>query len=161
VPHQIIWCWYTGRWWVGCYIWYSEEGTERGCSPPRPLLAVENVTAHPPITIFLSNGLLLCGFNVTITALNVSWHVFGGGVHTYVMAGISWLLNHLHDCSVLVWSCVGIDEHCIWYVSSDTCRHWTRGRSDIYSTSVFSTGRRSRTGLVHQCIASLLDSNMM
>jgi len=18
--------WYTGRWWVGCYIWYSEEG---------------------------------------------------------------------------------------------------------------------------------------
>ena len=21
--------WYTGRWWVGCYIWYSEEGTGR------------------------------------------------------------------------------------------------------------------------------------
>jgi len=19
--------WYTGRWWLGCYIWYSEEGT--------------------------------------------------------------------------------------------------------------------------------------
>jgi len=19
VPHQIIWSWYTGRWWVGCY----------------------------------------------------------------------------------------------------------------------------------------------
>ena len=18
--------WYTGRWWVGCYIWYSKEG---------------------------------------------------------------------------------------------------------------------------------------
>jgi len=32
--------WYTGRWWVGCYIWYSEEGTERGRSPPKPLLAV-------------------------------------------------------------------------------------------------------------------------
>jgi len=30
--------WYTGRWWVGCYIWYSEEGPA-GCghaqSPPR------------------------------------------------------------------------------------------------------------------------------
>jgi len=37
---------YTGRWWVGCYIWYSEKGTGRGCSPPRPLLAVPNVTAH-------------------------------------------------------------------------------------------------------------------
>jgi len=38
---------YTGRWWVGCYIWYSEEGTGRVRSPPRPLLAVPNVTAHP------------------------------------------------------------------------------------------------------------------
>jgi len=30
--------WYTGRWWVGCYIWYSEEGTGRGRNaqaPPR------------------------------------------------------------------------------------------------------------------------------
>ena len=27
---------------MGCYIWYSEEGTGRGRSPPRP-----NVTAHP------------------------------------------------------------------------------------------------------------------
>jgi len=42
VPHQIIWSWYTGRWWVDCYIWYSEEGTGRGRSP----------------------GPLLCGFNV-------------------------------------------------------------------------------------------------
>ena len=46
--HRIIWSWYTGRWWVGCYIWYSDEGTRRGPSPPRPLLAVpSNVTAHP------------------------------------------------------------------------------------------------------------------
>ena len=39
VPHRIIWSWYTGRWWVGCYIWYSEEGPMAGCgsaqSPPR------------------------------------------------------------------------------------------------------------------------------
>jgi len=25
---------FAGRWWVGCYIWYSEEGTGRGNSPP-------------------------------------------------------------------------------------------------------------------------------
>ena len=47
----------------GCYIWYSDEGTGRGCSPPRPLLsrpliAVPYVTAHPsmasvPITVVL------------------------------------------------------------------------------------------------------------
>jgi len=36
--------WYTGRWWVGC--WYSEEGTGRGRSPPRPLFVVPNITAH-------------------------------------------------------------------------------------------------------------------
>jgi len=33
---------------VGCYIWYSEEGPERAAAPPSPLLAVPNVTAHPP-----------------------------------------------------------------------------------------------------------------
>jgi len=32
---------------LGCYIWHSEEGTGRGPSPPRPLLAVPNITAHP------------------------------------------------------------------------------------------------------------------
>jgi len=84
VPHRIIWSWYTDRWW-GCYIWYSEEGTGRGRSPPRPLLAVPNVTSHPsrasvPITALLYNGPLLCGFNVSIKLLaHVSfrrWNVF-------------------------------------------------------------------------------------
>jgi len=71
VPYQIIWSWYTGRWWMGCYIWYSEEGPGRGPSPPRPLLAVPNVTAHPstasvPITVLQYSGPLLCGFNMDI-----------------------------------------------------------------------------------------------
>jgi len=64
VPRQIklVHC----GWWSGCYIWYNEEGTERGRSPPRPLLAVPNVTDHPstasvPITVFLYNGPLLGG----------------------------------------------------------------------------------------------------
>jgi len=42
--------WYTGRWCVGCYIWYSEEGPERAGAPPSPLLAVPNVAAHPSTT---------------------------------------------------------------------------------------------------------------
>ena len=42
-----------------------------GASQPRPLLAVQNVTADPstasvPVTILLYNGPLLCGFNVAI-----------------------------------------------------------------------------------------------
>jgi len=74
VPRRIIWSWYTGRWWVGCYIWYSEEGTGRGRSSPRPFLAVPDVTASPstasvPITVLLYNGPLLCGYNVHIKGL--------------------------------------------------------------------------------------------
>jgi len=57
-----------------CYIWYSEEGTERVRSPPSPLLVVPKVTAYPstasvPITVLLYNGPLLCGLNVRIKAL--------------------------------------------------------------------------------------------
>ena len=68
VPHRIIWSWYTGRWWIGCYIWYSEEGPGWAAVPPSPLLAVQNVTAHPstasvPITALLYDGPLLCSFN--------------------------------------------------------------------------------------------------
>jgi len=58
--------WYIGRWWVGCYIWYSEEGPGRVAAPPSPLLAVPNVTAHPstasvPIAVLLYHGPLLYG----------------------------------------------------------------------------------------------------
>ena len=33
MPYRITLSRYTGRWWVGCYIWYSEEKTGRGCGP--------------------------------------------------------------------------------------------------------------------------------
>jgi len=55
---------------VGCDIWYTEEGTGLGPSPPRPLLAVPK-KAHPstasvPISGLLYNGSLLSGFYVPI-----------------------------------------------------------------------------------------------
>jgi len=61
----------TQIWYTSCYFWYSEEGTGRGRSPPRLLVAIPNVTAHPstasvPITVFLYSGTLLCGFNMAI-----------------------------------------------------------------------------------------------
>ena len=65
--------------WMGCYIWYSDEGHGRVGASPSPLLAstlltVPNVTAHPstasvPITVLLYDGPLLCGFNVAIKGL--------------------------------------------------------------------------------------------
>ena len=50
--------WHTGHWWVGCYIRYSEEGPWQVGALPSPLLAVQNVTAHPstaslPATYYL------------------------------------------------------------------------------------------------------------
>jgi len=39
--------WYTGRWWMGCYIRYSEEGPGRAVAPPSALFAVPDVTVHP------------------------------------------------------------------------------------------------------------------
>jgi len=61
---------------VDCYIWYSKEGTGRRRSPPRPILAVPNVTAHPsttsvPTTVLLYDGPLLCVFNVPSKGLKV------------------------------------------------------------------------------------------
>ena len=58
---------------------HGEEETGRGRSPPRPLLAVPNVTAHPstatvPVTVLLYNGPLLClrlCFNVPIKGLSL------------------------------------------------------------------------------------------
>ena len=52
----------------------QREGTGRGRSPPRPFLAVPNVTAYPstagvPITVLVYDGPLLCGFNVAIKGL--------------------------------------------------------------------------------------------
>ena len=47
---KLVHCLLTG----GCYIWYSEEGTGQGRSPPRPLLAVPNITAHPSTTVYQS-----------------------------------------------------------------------------------------------------------
>ena len=52
----------------------AATGTGRGPSPPRPLVAVRNVTAHPatasvPMTVFLCNSPLLCSFNVGVKGL--------------------------------------------------------------------------------------------
>ena len=47
VSHRIAWRWYTGHWWVGCYIWYSKEGMGRAPARPLSSLLYQNVTAHP------------------------------------------------------------------------------------------------------------------
>ena len=39
--------WYTGRWWMGCYIWCSEEGPGRGAAPQSPRRCTK--CNNPPI----------------------------------------------------------------------------------------------------------------
>jgi len=103
VPHRIIWSWCTGRWWVGCYIWYGEEGTGRGPSLPRPLLAAPNVLAHlstasVPITVLLCNDLFPCDFNVSLK----DWCCIAVHQHQYFM-------------SCLVYRLVSYGKVKVWY----------------------------------------------
>ena len=60
---------YTGRCWVGCYIWYSDEGHRRAAAPPSPLLAVSNVTAHPSTVSVPTSHYLMWHYNCLWTQI--------------------------------------------------------------------------------------------
>jgi len=52
--------WYTDRWWVGCYTWYSEEGPGRAAQPAAsPTLAVGPISGEctNPIGLLLDVAL--------------------------------------------------------------------------------------------------------
>ena len=58
---------------MGCYIWYSEDGSGRVAASPSPLLAVyqspsprciPTITAHPSTARCTNHSPLLYGFNV-------------------------------------------------------------------------------------------------
>jgi len=86
----------------GCYSWYSEEETGRGPSPPRPLLAVPNVTAHPstasvPSTVLLYNGPLLCGFNVPFKGLTHTLKLAVSGSNSTGMYFLNYQCCNTHN----------------------------------------------------------------
>jgi len=73
---------------MGCYIWYREEGTGRGRSPPRPILAVPNITARTstasvPINVLLYNGLRCSCFKGRISS-RVAHLVFDDTIVVYL-----------------------------------------------------------------------------
>ena len=121
MPHRIIQSWYTGCWWVGCYIWYSEDGTGWAAAPPSPLLAVPNVTAHPsaasvPITVLLYDGPLLCSFNVGIKGLSAYSKVINVFQCTSVWAR-RW--HQLYGDSEENNACVSLSlsyKRCLWLI---------------------------------------------
>jgi len=55
---------YTGRWRVGCYIWYIEEGPGRAAASPSPSLAVQNVTLTHQRSVYQLH-IIRCGAVIT------------------------------------------------------------------------------------------------
>ena len=88
MPHRIIQYWYTGRWLVGCYIWYSEEGPRWAGAPPSLLLAVPNVTAHPSMASVPTSDYLMWHYHCLWTLKGLTVMLQGYGTH---------LMNHLKD----------------------------------------------------------------
>jgi len=62
--------------------WAVRFGTvRRGLGPPRPLISVPNVTAHPSmaslaVIVLLYSAPLLCGFNVPFKELKIILNLF-------------------------------------------------------------------------------------
>jgi len=149
VPHRIIWSWYTGCWWVGCYIWYSEEGIGWGHSLPRPLLSVPNVTTHPsmasvPICVLLYNGLLRCSFRLRCSS-NVPIKQWLGPVVSFncqIWAAHMWLLKCGYRSSDCVWSlCIRHLTHSLttYLHSSSPCQPLTGLHVSVTTSSLSST----------------------
>ena len=70
VPHRIIWSWYTGRWWVGCCIWYSAARPD-----PSSLYQMQQPTHQRPVYQLPYWSKTLCGFNVSIKGLRNVWRL--------------------------------------------------------------------------------------
>ena len=93
--HRIIWSWYTGRWWVGCYIWYSEKGPGRAGAPPSPLLAdidndavFEKVITVKYALVFNTQG----NFSLLSTE-KIKVHVYN--VHQLLLKSLQWQASGL------------------------------------------------------------------
>ena len=65
--------WHTGCWWVGCHIWYREEGPGRAAAPPSPLLAVQNVTTHPSTASALTSYCSMWHYNYIVPIKGLKW----------------------------------------------------------------------------------------
>ena len=138
MPHQIIWSWYTGRWWVGCYIWYGEEGTGQDHSPPRPLLTVPNVPAHPstasvPTTVLLYNGPLLCGLKTRLKTCHCLLH-FLLLIFVNLKANTFLLLICIVPCSATAFSWLNT----WWCIKSGSClqRVYHAPTENFYNVSI-------------------------
>jgi len=54
------------------YLWYNDEGTGRDRSPPRPLLTVPNVTAHPSTANVPTSYYSMWGLQLPLESVNMN-----------------------------------------------------------------------------------------
>ena len=129
--------WYTGHWWVGCYIWYSEEGTG---------WAVPNVTAHPSMASVSMNVLRCTTVNWCKASCAVFFHhvaVFScHGCERFLTVSVSaeWHMRSLF-LSAAAFNCIYWDKYCLWagcWLLST--RHISRQRTGFHSFFISSFG---------------------
>jgi len=96
--------WYTGRWWAGCYIWYSEEGPGLAEVPPSPLFAVLNLTAHP-----------------STASVPTSYYSMRHYYCLWILNG--WLLSRCNDVDGGSAGMPGRREAALWLADPWTSRH--------------------------------------
>jgi len=131
---------------VGCYIWYSEEGIGRDPSPPRPLLSIPNVTAHPStasvlITVLLCNSPLLCSFNMGIKGLILA-DTFFVNRFLFLSLGVPKFNHPVCQGSKFLFSqCFSLHDTDCWQTKTHTqgrliyLLHQRSNRSSLYSTA--------------------------
>ena len=68
---------YTGRWWVDCYMWYSEEGPGRPAAPPMQVPLRCAKCNRPPVNCQCTNFIL---FDVALWEVKV---LIANCCHTY------------------------------------------------------------------------------
>jgi len=92
--------WYTGRWRVGCYIWYIEEGPGWATAPPSLLLAVPHVTAHPSTASVITSYYSMWHYNYG-RPLSVAWAksmlCFANVIYLFIFYGRLMLLPRLTE----------------------------------------------------------------
>jgi len=72
VPHRMVWSWYTGCWWVSCYIWYSEEGTGGGAAArPGPSSMYQLSVFRCSSVYSISRTVLFLRYSVSNNGLNL------------------------------------------------------------------------------------------
>ena len=93
MPHRIIWSWYTGRWRVGCYIWYSEEGFDWA--------GPQLFQAHPQWKTYARN---LYALHRIVSSTVTEWPVYNLDFKVMILFNVKGPTKIVQDNSYVGWT---------------------------------------------------------